>query len=216
MTTPHLHKLDFGPEDLPPISPLDLRKAWRAAHVAAEVGLAMEPGDVEGVTFRHRNGAETKFVFADIDAACWAAAVDRTYDLRTVTGLSLLFRLLALIALMADAQWLRPFFSLTAKDGASLDPLLLSTAASQPLSSGAGFNALSFKAAMGIGEAAKLPSPAAKPKAKSKPTPTNARSPHGSAKASRKKQTKSGTPKKGQSKSAKGKSRKTQSRKSER
>lgn len=215
MTLPHLHKLDFGPEDLPPISPLDLRKAWRAAHVAAEVGLAMEPGDLEGVTFRHKNGAETRFVFADIDAACWAAAVDRTYDLQTVTGLSLLFRLLALIALMADAPWLRPFFSLTAKDGASLAPRLLSTAASHPLSSGAGFSAQSFKAAMGIGEASNLPSPFAKPKATSKPEPTkNARSSHAASKAARKTKAKSGKAKEG--KGRKTKSRKAQNPKSER
>jgi hypothetical protein len=161
MISPHLHRLNFGPEDLPPISPLDLRKAWRAAHVAAEVGLIMEPGDVEGVTFRHKNGAETKFVFADLDAACWAAAVDRTYDLQTVTGVSLLFRLLALIALMADAPWLRPYFSLTEKDGASLDPKLLATAATEPLSKRAGFNATTFKNAMGIGEVKSLPSPQA-------------------------------------------------------
>ena len=91
------------------------------------------------------------------------AAVDRTYDLQTVTGVSLLFRLLALIALMADAQWLRPYFSLTEKDGAVLNPLLLATAASEPLSRGAGFNALSFKIAMGIGEPKPLPAPNSKP-----------------------------------------------------
>ncbi len=168
MDTPHLHRLNFGPEDLPPISPLDLRKAWRAAHVGAEVGLVMEPGDVEGVTFRHKNGAETKFVFADLDAACWAAAVDRTYDLQTVTGLSLLFRLLALIALMADAPWLRPYFSLTAKDGAVLDPLLLATAAAEPLSRGAGFDADTFKTAMGISDPKSLPAPPPSPSRQSK------------------------------------------------
>ncbi len=135
----------------------------------------MEPGDVEGVTFRQKNGAETKFVFADLDAACWAAAVDRTYDLQTITGLSLLFRLLALIELMSKAPWLRPYFSLTAKDGATLDPLLLATAASEQLSNGAGFNALSFKAAMGIGEQKTLPAaappPPAKPKAAKRKSP---------------------------------------------
>ncbi len=172
MTAPHLHRLDFGPEDLPPVSPLDLRKAWRAAHVAAEVGLAMEPGYVEGVTFRTKTGAETKFVFADLDAACWAGAIDRTYDLQTITGLSLLFRLLALIELMSKAPWLRPYFSLTAKDGASLDQLLLATAATEPLSTGAGFNPLSFKAAMGIDEQKTLPTPIA-PKPKSTKPPTS-------------------------------------------
>ena len=168
MATENLHRLDFGPEDLPPISPLDLRRAWRAAHVAAEVGLVMEPGDVEGVSFKHKGGTESRFIFADLDAACWAAAVDRTYDLRTVNGVSLLFRLLALIELMAGASWLRPYFSLTAKDGAALDPALLATAASEPLSKTAAFNALSFKLAMGIGPEAKLAVPERRTPPKSK------------------------------------------------
>lgn len=136
---------------------MDLRQAWRAAHVAAEVGLTMAPGDIEGVGFRHRNGAESRFVFSDLDAACWAAAVDRTYDLTTTKGVSLLFRLLALIELMADAPWLRPFYSLTEKDGAALAPALLAAAASEPLNTAAAFDLQKFKAAMGLGREAQIP-----------------------------------------------------------
>lgn len=183
---PHLHRLKFGPEDLPPISPLDLRKAWRAAHVAAEVGLVTDPSQVEGVSFRHKSGVESKFVFADLDAACWAAAVDRTYDLETITGISLLFRLLALIDLMASAPWLRPYFSLTAKDGAVLDSRLLATAATTPLSTGAAFNPLMFKTAMGIAELKPLPPPVpGKAKAK-KPTAKATASKRKAPKAKRK------------------------------
>ncbi|MSO97937.1 MAG: hypothetical protein EXR11_06935 [Rhodospirillaceae bacterium] len=148
--TPYLHDLDFGPEDLPPISPLDLRRAWRVAHLGAEVGLIMAPGDVQGVSFRTAKGLETKFMFVDMDAACWAASIDRSYDLRTARRVSLLFRLLALIEIMSQAEWLRPFFSLNSKDGATLHPNLLAAAATEPLSKSASFDVLRFKQAMNV------------------------------------------------------------------
>ena len=143
MPAPNLQRLSIGPEDLPPTSPLDLRRAWRASHMGAEVGLVMEPGDVEGICFRSKTSAETKFMFADLDAACWAAAVDR--------AVSLLFRLLALIEMMSEARWLQPFFSLSGKDGATLHPTLLSVAATERLSKTAAFDPQSFKVAMGLG-----------------------------------------------------------------
>ena len=150
MAAPHLHRLDFGPEELPPTSPIDLRKAWQAAHVGAEAGLMMEPGDVDGVCFRNKRGEESKFMFADIDAACWAASIDRTYGLETTTGISVLFRLLALIEIMSQARWLQPFFSLSPKDGATLDQKLLAAAAATPLSSTGTFEMGTFKQAMGL------------------------------------------------------------------
>jgi len=150
LPAPNLHTLKFGPEDLPPTSPLDLRRAWRAAHMGAEVGLVMEPGDVEGINFQPETGDETKFIFADLDAACWAAAVDRHYGLDTPNGVSLLFRLLALIGIMSEARWLQPFFSLSGKDGATLHPTLLAAAASEPLSKTAMFEPKAFKLAMGV------------------------------------------------------------------
>lgn len=147
---PILHHFDMRPEDLPPISPLDLRKAWRAAHEAAETGLALEPSDMKGVSFRHSSGPESRFLFSDLDAACWAAAIGRICDLRTVAGISLLFRLLALIELMSKADWLRPYFSLRRKDEAILAPALLAAAAREPLSSTAGFDTRAFKIALGL------------------------------------------------------------------
>ena len=151
MPAPNLQRLSIGPEDLPPTSPLDRRRAWRASPMGAEVGLVMEPGDVEGICFRSKTSAETKFMFADLDAACWAAAVDRAYGLETTNGVSLLFRLLALIEMMSEARWLQPFFSLSGKDGATLHPTLLSVAATERLSKTAAFDPQSFKVAMGLG-----------------------------------------------------------------
>ncbi len=150
MPAAHLHRLDFGPEELPPTSPIDLRKAWQAAHVGAQVGLTMAPGDIDGVCFRNKRGEESKFMFADIDAACWAASIDRTYGLETTTGISVLFRLLALIEIMSQARWLQPFFSLSPKDGATLDQRLLAAAAQAPLSSTGSFDIQRFKQAMGL------------------------------------------------------------------
>ncbi|MDX2142951.1 MAG: hypothetical protein SFV19_06330 [Rhodospirillaceae bacterium] len=155
---PRLHTLDFGPEDLPPVLPKDLRRSWHAAHVGAEVGLVMAPGDVEGVVFRRGGvgrgrGDETRFLFSDLDGACWAAAVDRLYSLSSTQGISLLFRLLALIELMSDTPWLRPFFSLSRAEGAVLDAKLIAVAAAQPLSATASFEPGAFKVAMGLAEA---------------------------------------------------------------
>jgi hypothetical protein len=152
----HLQQVNLGPHELPPTSPLDLRRAWRAAHVSAEVGITLEPGDVAGIRFVPQDGDETRFLFADLDAACWAAAIDRTYGLETVNGVSLLFRLLALIGLMSEARWLQPFFSLSGKDGATLEPALLYAAATEPLSRAATFEATSFKRALGLDEPAKV------------------------------------------------------------
>jgi hypothetical protein len=132
-----------------------LRRAWRAAHVGAAVGLVMAPGDVAGVVFRRksrrgRRAEEIRFLFSDLDGACWAAAVDRQFGLDTIQGVSLLFRLLALIDLMTDTPWLRPFFSLSQADGAVIDGKLMTVAAAQPLSETAAFEAAAFKAAMGL------------------------------------------------------------------
>jgi hypothetical protein len=52
-----------------------------------------------------------------------------------------LFRLLALIDLMARAAWLRPLFSIGSEDGVRVDPDLLRVAADQPLTASARFDA---------------------------------------------------------------------------
>jgi hypothetical protein len=123
--------------------------------MGAESGLVMEPGDIVGVSFHNRAGHETCFMFADLDAACWAAAVNRIYGLDTENGISLLFRLLALIEIMSEARWLQPYFSLGGKDGATLHPKLLAAAASEPLSGAGQFDLAAFKAAMCLSEETK-------------------------------------------------------------
>jgi hypothetical protein len=136
---------------------MDLRRAWQVARSEAETGAAVSPIDRIGISFRNRHGHVTNFLFDDLDAACWAAAVDRVYGLDTVNGVSVLFRLLALIELMAEAGWLRPYFTLDVRAGASLHPALLATAASEPLLPTAKFDAGRFRLAMGLGAEKKPP-----------------------------------------------------------
>ena len=106
--------------------------------------MVLQHGDIEGVEFRW-DGGESRFMFIDLDASCWAAALDRLYGLDTVVGIATLFRLLALIELIARAEWLRPLFRLGHKDGIVLDPEVLHMAAEQPLTPSARFDAVEFR-----------------------------------------------------------------------
>ncbi|TAK98589.1 MAG: hypothetical protein EPO08_18710 [Rhodospirillaceae bacterium] len=130
------------------MDPSQLVKAWKAATLGAETGMVLQHGDIEGVEFRW-DGGESRFMFADLDASCWAAALDRLYGLDTITGIATLFRLLALIELIARAEWLRPLFRLGHKDGVVLDPDVLHLAAAQKLTPSARFDAADFRRALG-------------------------------------------------------------------
>jgi hypothetical protein len=145
---PLLFRLDMAPEDLPPVDPSHLVRAWNAATLAAETGLLLQPGDIEGVEFRWAGG-ESRFMFADLDASCWAAALDRLYGLESPQGISILFRLLALIDLIARADWLRPLFRLGHADGVILDLEVMTLLASQPLTASARFDAGAVRRALG-------------------------------------------------------------------
>jgi hypothetical protein len=145
---PLLHRLAFPPEQLPSVDPSNLAKAWRAATIGAETGLVLQLGDIEGVEFRWDSG-ESIFLFADLDASCWAAAIDRLYGLDNTLGVTTLFRLLALIELVARADWLQPLFRLGHRDGPLLDPEVLHLAATQPLTASARFEATEFRRRLG-------------------------------------------------------------------
>jgi hypothetical protein len=145
---PLLLQLPFPPEALPAVDPSQLMRAWQAATLGAETGLLLQPGDIEGVIFRWEDG-EARFLFADLDASCWAAALDRLYGLNSATGIAVLFRLLALIDLIARAPWIRPLVRLGHRDGVVLDPEVLHLAASRPLTPSARFDADAFKDKLG-------------------------------------------------------------------
>ena len=148
MNAPLLQRLDIAPEQLPGVNPSELVQAWKAATIGAEAGMVLQPGDIEGVEFRWPEG-QARFVFADLDAASWAAALDRLYGLDNLRGLAILFRLLALIDVMARAKWLRPLFRLGQDDGVTVDPDLLRVASAQPLTASARFEAEALRKALG-------------------------------------------------------------------
>lgn len=136
------YQVDLPPEDLPPVAARDLDRAWYAARAAA---IEHRWGVVRGFRFHRPDGTHLDLALADRDASCWAGAVDMTAGIDTSRGLSVFLRLLALVELLAQAQWARPLFHL-AKDGAELHPALLRTAASVPLTDDARFDEARFRA----------------------------------------------------------------------
>ena len=86
----------------------------------------------------------------DPDAACWAEAADHVAPLASAYGLSRCLRLLAVVALMAEASgsaanWTVPFFTL-GRDGADIAPTLLAAAAQASLAREALFDPETLRA----------------------------------------------------------------------
>lgn len=121
------------PEALPSVRPRDLAAAWDAARERAMAHDAEGAwGEARFFRFPRRDGPATELALADPDACCWAAAIEATTGLASLTGLSLCLRLLALVHLIADSGWSRAWVSFR-RDGARLDPRLLEAAARVPL-----------------------------------------------------------------------------------
>jgi hypothetical protein len=138
MTT---YLVDRPPEALPSVLKRDLEQAWQAAHDAAQ---ARRWGAPRGVRFQRDDGSYTDLAIADRDARCWVGAVDVIVGMGSSYGLSLCLRLLALVDLLARAPWAAGLCRLE-RDGADLDPTLLRTAASMPLSADAQFDEAGFR-----------------------------------------------------------------------
>ena len=117
------------PEALPSVRARDLADAWDAARQRA---MERDWGEVRFFRFPRRDGTTTELALADPDACCWAAAIEQTTGLASLTGLSLCLRLLALVHLLGEAAWSRAWVSFR-RDGARLDPRLLDAAARLPL-----------------------------------------------------------------------------------
>ncbi|MGA9866659.1 MAG: hypothetical protein WBQ75_09485 [Acetobacteraceae bacterium] len=133
--------VDHAPEELPVVRGRDLERAWYAARDAA---IAADWGPVRGFRFRRGDGSTVDLALADRDAACWAGAVDGTVGLSSAYGLSLCLRLLALVDLLARAEWAVALCRL-APDGAELDDTLLKAAATAPLNADLRFDEASFR-----------------------------------------------------------------------
>jgi hypothetical protein len=145
--------VDVPPEALPPVRLRDLSAAWDAARSAA---IAEAWGPARLFRFRRPHGEPTDLALADPDACCWAAAVDRTLGMRTPYGMSVCLRLLALVDLLAQAKWAAPMMALE-RDGARLQPPLLSAAARLALTPEARFDQTGFRTEL-LGHALPAPS----------------------------------------------------------
>lgn len=135
------YMVDHAPEELPLVRGRDLERAWYAARDAA---IAADWGAARGFRFRRADGSTVDLALADRDAACWAGAVDGTVGLSSLYGLSVCLRLLALVDLLARADWAVPLCRL-APDGAELDNALLRAAATAPLNADLRFDEAPFR-----------------------------------------------------------------------
>lgn len=123
----------FPAQELPPVGLSDISRAWETASKAAEMSIKMGENDPDGVFFRDEKGASIQVRFDDFDAHCWATAIHRTFNLATIKGLSICFRMLALYQLMAKNPWARPLFSFDRKNRLRIDKGLMAAAAATPL-----------------------------------------------------------------------------------
>ncbi|MSP04340.1 MAG: hypothetical protein EXR05_03665 [Acetobacteraceae bacterium] len=136
--------VDALPEDLPAVHKRDVELAWDSAHRAAQ---GVRWGVLRGFRFQ-RVGSEAPprdLLLADIHAATWAEAVDSMVGLRSLYGLSLCLRLLALVDLLAHARWADGLYRVH-RGEAEMDVRLLRLAATARLTPQAGFDAAGFRA----------------------------------------------------------------------
>jgi hypothetical protein len=135
--------IDALPEELPAVRKRDLELAWDSAHRAARNG---QWGVLRGFRFQRTGSAHPPrdLLLADQHAASWAEAVDGLVGLRTLYGLSVCLRLLALIDLLAHARWADQLYRMH-RGEAEMDVRLLRLAASARLTPQAGFDAAAFR-----------------------------------------------------------------------
>jgi hypothetical protein len=140
-----LHLVPFAPPALPPVSKRHLEQAWEASRDAALSAATGKADRTHGFRFHEANTPPLDLLLADRDAANWTGGVERIADLSTAYGISLCLRLLALVALMGSAAWLRPWFTLQ-RAGAQIHPALLQAASLAPLTPSGGFAETSLQA----------------------------------------------------------------------
>jgi hypothetical protein len=133
-----LHVLTRPASALPPVAKRDLEQAWEVAQgvrVSAPAARSFRFGPEPAVELR----------VGDRDAASWVAAVEGSIGLATPHGVSVCLRLLALVALMAQARWARGWFALE-RNGANIRSELWQAAALAPLNDAGGFDETALRA----------------------------------------------------------------------
>ncbi len=127
------------PGDLPCVMRRDLERAWESASAVAASGAPRR------FRFETQEGAPLELRVADADAAAWVAAVERGIGLSNLYGVSVCLRLLALVALMAQAAWARDWFSFE-RGGTAIRPELWRAAALARLNATGGFDETALQA----------------------------------------------------------------------
>ncbi len=122
---------------LPCVTKRDMELAWEVAQAA---GVAAGVARIKFVA-----EPPVELVLEDRDAAAWVAALERRIGLSTAYGVSVCLRLLALVAVMAQAGWARDWFAL-AQGGGEIRPELLQAAALAPLNETGGFDETALRA----------------------------------------------------------------------
>jgi hypothetical protein len=133
-----LHLISAPPSCLPTVTRQDLERAWESAGSSR----AAPP---RFFRFIGTDGPPVELLLQDRDAAAWAAAVERSAGLSSPYGISICLRLLALVALMAEAGWARPWFVLS-RDGAKIRAELWHAAALARLNESGGFDETDLRA----------------------------------------------------------------------
>jgi len=133
-----VHFISASASALPSVTKRDLEQAWELAQAC---GVPAPPAR----RFCFNAELPVEIMLADDDASAWVAAVERAAGLETPHGVSLCLRLLALVALMAQASWARAWFTL-GRGGAEIRPELLQAAALAPLTESGSFDETALRA----------------------------------------------------------------------
>ena len=130
--------LSEPPSALPCVTKRDLEQAWEIAQAGGVPAMGAP-------RIRFAAQPPVELVLEDRDAAAWVSAVERGIGLSSAYGVSVCLRLLALVALMAQAGWVRDWFAL-GRAGTEIRPELLRAAALVRLNESGGFDETAIRA----------------------------------------------------------------------
>lgn len=124
----------FSACELPQVGLSDIDRAWKTASLSVETGRVLPLSAPEGVIFQSNNDTIVQVEFNDFDALFWVNAIhNSSFNLTTIKGLSVCFRMLALYQLMAESEWARPLFSFDRKNSLRINKALIAAAATASL-----------------------------------------------------------------------------------
>jgi hypothetical protein len=121
------------------------------ASLSVETGIILTLTAPEGVIFQSNNDTIVQVKFDDFDALFWVNAIHNSaFNLTTIKGLSVCFRMLALYHLMAESDWTRPLFSFDRKNNLRIDKTLIAAAATASLTTNGLFDSEEIRHETGV------------------------------------------------------------------